>query len=170
MFNKQNLWFITLFSLILVLGVYYVTIPSDVLEKVNNKVKSEEKVVAEVKEETSSLTALRVSKENSRKEKIESLENSLTSDNLSSEEKNNTYELLKYYNELQGKEENYEKKLKKEFDLDCFTKIDNSDVEIICISEKHDKELANKIMRTIQNEYQNKMNITVKFQKKWLLE
>ena len=116
MFNKQNLWFITLFSLILVLGVYYVTIPSDVLEKVNNKVKSEEKVVAEVKEE------------------------------------------------------NYEKKLKKEFDLDCFTKIDNSDVEIICISEKHDKELANKIMRTIQNEYQNKMNITVKFQKKWLLE
>ncbi len=166
MFNKQNLWFITLFSLILVLGVYYVTIPSDVLEKVNNKVKSEEKVVAEVKEETSSLTALRVSKENSRKEKIESLENSLTSDNLSSEEKNNTYELLKYYNELQGKEENYEKKLKKEFDLDCFTKIDNSDVEIICISEKHDKELANKIMRTIQNEYQNKMNITVKFQKK----
>ena len=75
MFNKQNLWFITLFSLILVLGVYYVTIPSDVLEKVNNKVKSEEKVVAEVKEETSSLTALRVSKENSRKEKIESLEN-----------------------------------------------------------------------------------------------
>lgn len=165
MFNKQNLWFITLFSLILVLGVYYVTIPSDVLEKVNNKVKSEEKVVAEVKEETSSLTALRVSKENSRKEKIESLENSLTSDNLSSEEKNNTYELLKYYNELQGKEENYEKKLKKEFDLDCFTKIDNSDVEIICISEKHDKELANKIMRTIQNEYQNKMNITVKFQK-----
>lgn len=170
MFNKQNLWFITLFSLILVLGVYYVTIPSDVLEKVNNKVKSEEKVVAEVKEETSSLTALRVSKENSRKEKIESLENSLTSDNLSSEEKNNTYELLKYYNELQGKEENFEKKLKKEFDLDCFTKIDNSDVEIICISEKHDKELANKIMRTIQNEYQNKMNITVKFQKKWLLE
>ena len=145
MFNKQNLWFITLFS---------------------HKVKSEEKVVAEVKEETSSLTALRVSKENSRKEKIESLENSLTSDNLSSEEKNNTYELLKYYNELQGKEENYEKKLKKEFDLDCFTKIDNSDVEIICISEKHDKELANKIMRTIQNEYQNKMNITVKFQKK----
>ena len=164
--NKQNLWFFTLFSLILVLGVYYVTIPSDVLEKVNNKVKSEEKVVAEVKEETSSLTALRVSKENSRKEKIESLENSLTSDNLSSEEKNNIYELLKYYNELQGKEENYEKKLKKEFDLDCFTKIDNSDVEIICISEKHDKELANKIMRTIQNEYQNKMNITVKFQKK----
>ena len=38
MLNKQNLWFITLFSLILILGIYYVTIPNDVLEKVNKKV------------------------------------------------------------------------------------------------------------------------------------
>ena len=128
MLNKQNLWFITLFSLILILGIYYVTIPNDVLEKVNKKTEElkEEKVVAEVQEQTSSLAALRVSKETSRKEKIESLESSLTSENLTTEEKNNTYELLKYYNTLQGKEENYEKKLKKNFDLDCFTKIDNS--------------------------------------------
>ena len=40
MLNKQNLWFITLFSLILILGIYYVTIPNDVLEKVNKKVKN----------------------------------------------------------------------------------------------------------------------------------
>ena len=31
MIKKQNLWFLTLFSLILVLGVYYVTIPNDYL-------------------------------------------------------------------------------------------------------------------------------------------
>ena len=167
MFNKQNLWFITLFSLILILGIYYVTIPNDVLEKVNKKINNkEEQVVAEVKEETSPLQALRVSKENSRKEKIESLQNSLTSDNLSAEEKNNTYELLKYYNELQGKEENYEKKIKKDLNLDCFTKIDNKNVEVVCISSEHDKSLANKIMRLIQNEYKDRMNIIVKFQKK----
>lgn len=166
MFNKQNLWFMTLFSLILILGIYYVTIPNDVLEKVNEKVTKTDKVEAHVTEETSSLSALRVSKENSRKEKIESLENSLTSDNLSSEEKNNTYELLKYYNELQGKEENQEKKLKKDFNLDCFTKIDNSNIEVVCISKEHDTALANKIMRSIQSEYKDKMNIIVKFQKK----
>ena len=39
MINKQNLWFLTLFSLILILGVYYVTIPNDLLEKVNKKYK-----------------------------------------------------------------------------------------------------------------------------------
>ena len=167
MLNKQNLWFITLFSLILILGIYYVTIPNDVLEKVNKKVKNnEEQVVAEVKEELSPLETLRVSKETSRKEKIESLEITLTSDNLTTEEKNNTYELLKYYNELQGKEEKYEKKLKKNFDLDCYTKIDNRNIDIICISNEHDKKLANSIMRTIQEEYKEKMNIVVKFQKK----
>ena len=29
--NKQNLWFLTLLSLILVLGIYYVTMPNELL-------------------------------------------------------------------------------------------------------------------------------------------
>ena len=33
MINKQNLWFLTLFSLILVLSVYYVNIPNEILLK-----------------------------------------------------------------------------------------------------------------------------------------
>lgn len=166
MLNKQNIWFFTLFSLILVLGVYYVTMPNDVLEKINikSKLESEEKVV-EVQEE-SPLNALRVSKETSRKEKIESLQTSLTDTNLTSEEKNNTYELLKYLNEIQGKEENFERKIKKDLDLDCFTKIENQNITAICVSNKHDKSLANKVMRVIQSYYKEKVNITVKFQKK----
>ena len=163
MLNKQNIWFMTLFSLILVLGVYYVTMPNEVLKQINLKV--EEEVDEEPVMEESSLTSLRVSKETTRKETIESLETSLASDNMSTEEKNNTYELLKYLNEVQGKEENFEKKLKKDLGLDCYTKIDNSDVSVICVSDAHDTSLANKIMRIIQKEYKNKMNITVKFQK-----
>lgn len=165
MLNKQNIWFIVLFSLILVLGIYYVTIPNEVLEKINVKSVEEEPVVEQVIEE-SPLEALRVNKEISRQEKIESLETTLTNDSISTEEKNNTYELLKYLNEVQGKEENYEKKLKKEFGLDCYTKIDNSDITIICVSKEHDKTLANNIMRLVQQDFNNKMNITVKFQNK----
>ena len=41
MINKNNLWFLTLFSLILILGVYYVTLPSDVLDKIKIKDKVE---------------------------------------------------------------------------------------------------------------------------------
>ncbi len=30
--SKNNLWFLTLFSLILILGVYYITLPSDIFK------------------------------------------------------------------------------------------------------------------------------------------
>ena len=164
MLNKQNIWFMTLFSLILVLGVYYVTMPSSVLEKVNIKTNLENAEVKEVVEE-SSLVALRVNKEEQRKEKIDSLESALVSDNLTVEEKNNTFELLRNINEIQGREESFEKKLKKQFGMDCYTKIENNNISVICISKEHDKVLANNIMRTLQGEFSTPMNITVKFQK-----
>ena len=165
MINKQNIWFMTLFSLILVLGVYYVTMPNETLEKIKIQTEKQNSQEKDKIEEEYSLTALRVSKEEQRKEKMESLETSLTSDNLSTEEKNNTFELLKYLNEVQGKEENFEKKLKKEFNLDCYTKIDDPNISVICISNEHDKVLANNIMKLIQKEYNEPMNITVKSQK-----
>ena len=122
MINKQNLWFLTLFSLILVLGVYYVTMPNDLLTKVNIKTEEtkDKAVVEEVKEE-SALIAMRVSLEEERKESIDVLQEKITNEKLTTEEKNNAYEQLKYLNELQGKEETIEKNLKKEYDLDCFT-------------------------------------------------
>lgn len=167
MLNKQNLWFLTLFSLILILGVYYVTMPSDLLTKINVKTEQkEDKAVVEEVNEESALVAMRVSLEEERKESIDVLQEKLTNEKLTTEEKNNAYEQLKYLNGLQGKEETIEKKLKKEYDLDCFTKIDNQNISVICISSKHDTTLANNIMRTIQKDYKTKMNISVKFQKK----
>ena len=74
MINKNNLWFLTLFSLILILGVYYVTLPSDVLDKIKIKDKVEEPVV----KEENPLTALRVSLEEPRKTSKEKLEKELT--------------------------------------------------------------------------------------------
>ena len=44
MINKQNLWFLTLFSLILVLSVYYITMPNELLLTNNNaKISTNEK-------------------------------------------------------------------------------------------------------------------------------
>ena len=64
MINKQNLWFLTLFSLILVLSVYYITMPNDLLST-NVKTENTEKV-EETIEEVSSLVAMRVSLEEER--------------------------------------------------------------------------------------------------------
>lgn len=163
MINKNNFWFLTLFSLILILGVYYVTLPSDVLDKIKIKDKVEEPVV---KEEENPLTALRVSLEETRKTSKEKLEKELTKTEITTTEKNNIYEQLKYLNEIQSKEEKLEKEIKKQLNIDCFTKIDNKDIEVICISKEQNKRLANNIMRLIQGNDTNKLNITVKFQKK----
>ena len=166
--NKQNLWFFTLFSFILILGVYYVTMPNEFLEKVQSITEKENEATAVVEEveEESALVAMRVSLEEERQEKMEVLQEKLTSENLTGEEKNNLYEELKYLNEVQGKEESIEKKIKKEYELDCFTKIENNNITVVCVSEEHDTTLANNIMRLIQKEYNTKKNITVKFQKK----
>ncbi|MBQ8535079.1 MAG: SpoIIIAH-like family protein [Bacilli bacterium] len=166
MINKQNLWFLTLFSLILILGVYYVTLPNELLDKISIKdTKQEVAVVEEIKEENQ-LTSLRVSLEEERQEALEVLKEQLTKETITVEEKNNIYSELKYLNEVQGKEENLEKKIKKEFDLDCFIKIDNKNISLVCISSKHDIELANKIMRSIQSNYDERMYISISFQKK----
>lgn len=165
MINKQKLWFLTLFSLILILGVYYVTLPNDLLEKAKLVTTKEKPVVEEIKEENS-LTALRVNLQEERQEKIEVLQEKLTSNKLNNDEKNNLYEELKYLNEVQGKEEQIEKKIKNEYKLDCFVKQDNQNITVVCVSNSHDTTIANNIMRLIQKDYEDKKNITVKFQKK----
>ena len=75
MINKQNLWFLTLFSLILVLSVYYITMPNDLLvSNVENKVTTKSKGKTDTKvEQTNSLVAMRVSLEEERQEEMVSL-------------------------------------------------------------------------------------------------
>ena len=169
MINKQNLWFLTLFSLILVLSVYYITMPNDLLKNAatSSEVskKNSKKTTKETIEEISSLSAMRVSLEEERESLKADLQEQLTSEEVSSEEKNSAYEKLKYLNEVQGKEEEIEKKIKKEIKKDCFVKMDNTNVSVVCVSDKHDSSVANNIMRLIQNEYKDKLYTTVKFQK-----
>ena len=166
MIKKQNLWFLTLFSLILVLSVYYITMPNDLLvaKNVANKKETVEKDTTTVKE-SDNLTALRVSKEEEREEEKSDLKKTMTKEDATTEEKNNAYEQLKYLNEIEEQEEKLEKKVKEKYNLSCFIKIDNSEIKVVAVSKKHDTTLANNIMRLIQEEFKQKKNITVKFEK-----
>lgn len=56
MINKQNLWFLTLFSLILVLSVYYVTMPNDLLLTNNSAVGSKKNEQTSVSKDTNTDT------------------------------------------------------------------------------------------------------------------
>lgn len=163
MINKQNLWFLTLFSLILVLSVYYVTMPNDLLLKKTKNLAKTKNVETKV-EKTNELEAMRVSLEEEREELTTTLKDQLTDSNLTTEEKNNAYEQLKYLNGLKGKEEKLEKKIKDNLKIDSFVKIDNSNISVVAISDEYNVTTANDIMRTIQEEYKERVFTTVKFQ------
>ena len=167
MINKQNLWFLTLFSLILVLSVYYVTMPNELLlktdlEKNGDNKNNEEKVNLE-QEESEILVSLRVDKEEERRLEKTDLQSILTSSTATTEEKNNAYDKLAYLNTVLGEEEKLENKIKSKLNVDSFVGIDNNQINVIAISKNHDVKLANNIMRTVQEEYKEKVYVTVNF-------
>jgi len=108
---------------------------------------------------------MRVSLEEERSILKSDLEGLLTSNEATAEEKNEALEELKYLNFLSGQEETLEAKLKTELEIESFIEIDGNQITVVAIKDKHDSILANTIMRTIQNEFQDKMYITVKFEK-----
>lgn len=171
MINKQSLWFLTLFSLILVLSVYYITMPNELLLTNNSSYLETEETSGDVGntevtiEESELLVTMRVNLEDERSEMITDLRSTLTSEDATSEEKNNAYEQIKYISNLKSQEEVLEKKIKSKFNLECFIKIDNNDVKVVAIKENHDATLANNIMKSIQSEFENKVYVTVKFER-----
>ncbi len=163
--NKQNLWFITLFSIILVLSIYYISMPSNILEEYtnyNNQDNTKE-TVSTVTEETS-LVALRVAADEELLAELTNLQNTITDKEKTVMEKNNAYEELMTLNENKGLEENIESKLKEKFSYDSFVKINKDQINIVISSTKHDKMIANTIIKEVQSMFATKKYITVKFQ------
>lgn len=167
MINKQSIWFLTLFSLILVLSVYYITMPNELLITNNSKQTDEnntEKASVTV-EESEIITALRVEAEEKRAEEIDELNAILNNGEASVEDKNNAFEKIKDLNSIKGKEQIVENKIKEKFGLDSFVKIDDGNqVRVVISGKEHNVELANNIMRSVQEEFDTKMYISVKFQ------
>lgn len=165
MVNKKGVWFLTLFSLILVLSVYYITMPPELLIT-NGKAKKEEDSQPTAKvEESSILVALRVESDEEMEEKIGTLKKIISSADSSVEEKNKAFEKIKELNSNRSGEEAIEDKIEKNHKLKSFVKIDGNNIEVIVQKEEHDNNLANTIMRSVQEEFDTSKNITVKFQK-----
>ena len=167
MIKKQNLWLLTLFSVILVLGVYYITMPnsSSILKEEENKEVETNKTSLEIEEDTY-ITALKEEYEEETLKQIKELESLLNEKLTSTDEKNNAYLKIKALNDKKAEEEEaLMANIKKEFSYDTFVKIENNDITVVVKTDKHDKTLANNIMRFIQKEYEYHKNISVKFVK-----
>lgn len=168
MINKKNLWFLMLFSLILVLSVYYITMPNELLltntsdfTNVDKEIKDDVEVVIE---ESELLTSLRVESDEQVFNEMEDLKEILTNSDAAVEEKNEAFENMKLLNTIKAEEQLLEEKVKENFNYKTFIKIDGDNIRVVIDDKKHSVELANKIMRSIQEKYEVKKYITVKFQ------
>lgn len=162
MLTKKNLWFLTLFSIILVMAIYYISFPTDETSLVNKEIDSDTNPSVEVTE-SSSISALRVSRDEMLTNEVSAIKEILIDEAKTTEEKSDAYEALKELNLTKGKEEALEKMVKKNFNYENFIKIDGTNVKVVVDTNKHSYELANKIMNLIQNEFDKKVYITVNF-------
>ena len=165
MINKKGVWFLTLFSLILVLSVYYITMPPELLVSTNNLTNEEESTPVVNIEESSILVALRVEADEEMDNEINDLKKIVSDSESSVEEKNTAFEKIKELNSNRSTEETLENKIQNEYSIKTFVKIMGNNIEVIANSEEHDIELANKIMRLVQKDFTTSKNISVKFQK-----
>ncbi len=163
MINKQSLWFVTLFSLILVLSIYYVTMSDNSLEKILGNTENTALVSTEVSE-NKELVALRVKEDEEVLKEMESYQQILLDSTKTSEEKSDAYNSLMTLNTNKGQEQEMEEKIKTEYKLESFVKIKDDNINITVSSKDHSANLANNIIRTIREMCDKKMYITVKFQ------
>lgn len=161
MINKQSLWFLTLFSIILVLSIYYVAMPNNTLATIKENDADVQTINIE---ESDSLAALRVQNDEEIESTMNELQSILLNEETTLEEKNTAYEKIQNINSNKGKEESIEKLIEDNFKYQSFVKIDNDKISVTISNKKHDVKQANEIIRKIQEQYTNKMYITVKFQ------
>lgn len=164
--NKKNLWFLTLFSLVLVLSIYYVTMPNDLLAvSTSRQTKTEKKEDINVSvEESDAISALKVENSSKTNDTLEELQDKLTNKDTTTEEKNTIYEKIKTIQANSGTEESIEKKIKSTYKCETFAKIEDSSIKVVVDKCENSKSLANNIMRTVQEEFDKKMYISVQFQ------
>ena len=166
MINKKNLWFLTLFSLVLVLSIYYVTMPNDLLEATTgniNSITNDEDISVSINE-SDTIAALKVEDDSKTTDTLSELQEQLSSKETSTEQKNSLYEQIKTINTNNGLEESLEKKINSTYNCETFTKIENTSVKVVVDKCENSKSLANNIMRSVQEECDNKMYISVQFE------
>ena len=165
MINRKNIWFLTLFSLILALSVYYVTMPSEVLldvyKNVDKKESKEEDVIIE---ETDMIAVHHLENETSTFKELDLLKMKLVDAKTSIEEKNDAYDKMRNIENNKAIELELENKIKTKLNYNSFVKIESDKIVVIVSSKKYDVSLANKIMKLVQEEFKDTKYITVKFE------
>ncbi|MBR5662567.1 MAG: SpoIIIAH-like family protein [Bacilli bacterium] len=163
MINKQSLWFVTLFSLIIILGIYYFS--SDQTTLSVGKIKNSESVISS-KTDDNNISVLKVTDDEATVSRIDELQSILLDSEATLEEKNNAYDELEGISNRKAKENKLTEIIKKEYKYDNFVKITDNQISVVISSSEHNSEIANKIIKTIQEKFKENVYVTVKFSNK----
>lgn len=163
MINKKGLWFLTLFSLILVLSIYYIAMPNDSLKTTGSlKTKEVSKTDDTVVVELSSIEVLKEEYEDFILKKKKECEEKMSSGEGTTE-KNEAYEMLKELNNDKTIMDKLEDKIKNKLELSSFVKKEGNNIVVTVEKKNHNKELALQIMKLVQEEFDDEVIVSVKF-------
>ncbi len=163
MINKQSLWFITLFSLIIILSIYY--FKSDETSLMMKTFASSETIKAS-NNDNNSLDVLKISNDEVTVTKINELQDILLDSEATLEEKNNAYDSLEVISQNKAKEIELSNIIKKEFNYNNLVKINDKDINVTILNNTHNNEIANSVLRKIKENIKENKYITVKFEEK----
>lgn len=161
MINKQKLWFLTLFSLILVLSVYYVTMPSNLLSVSDIK---EDTPPTINMEDTNILDVLKEENNERVAKEIESLRKIVVDVETNIDDKNIAYEKIQKLEENKGKEEKIVSLIKEKLGFDTYVEIKNAKVNVVVSNKEHSYKIANDIIKLVSSSFDSDKSVTVKFQ------
>ena len=158
--NRKNLWFLTVFSLILILGVYYITLPSELFNAEKTKEVSS-KVDVNVSEEDK-LISLRVERDERVNTVMSELQDKIINSN-NSEEKNTYFDELQKINLSKGKETYLEDKLLSKLNINSLVEITGDNITVTIAALEHNTSIVSEIMKCVQEEFEDDKNIVIKF-------
>ncbi|CUA79842.1 SpoIIIAH-like family protein [Anoxybacillus suryakundensis] len=187
MLKKQTVWLLTMFSLVVVLSVYYVTSPQlteqvafDQKEEANNEkglkptdeamkeeVVNEQDVTVEQTNTGSDdlFTALRLEIEDERSKLRQELNAIVASNNVSAEEKSKAIDQLQQLSNIAEKEAVLETLIKSKGYDDALVRVHENQVHITVKAKEHSKKAANEIIQLVQSELGRVQDVAVRFQK-----
>ena len=121
-----------------------------------------ESVVAS-KADDSNISVLKVTDDEAAVSKISELQSILLDTEASLEEKNDAYDQLDAMKNRKTKENELSTLIKKEFKYDNFVKINDNQVNVVISSVEHSNEIANKIIKKVQEQFKENVYVTIKF-------
>lgn len=150
--RKQAITFLSLFTLILVLSIYYLLVPP-----------LEEKNISVSNEQSSTIDILQNELDRSHENSISDNNDVIASSKSSEKEINSALSSINETKEIMKKEQDIVELLKKNGYKECYVEVNDTNIKVVVNLKNSSSKDANKIIKIIHQYLKNNYDIEVKF-------